>query len=258
MNTLALEGDLQLVDLALYCEPRRLLAIADLHLGFDEALTHEGLLVPRLQLEVIRERLNSIIAYLAISSTHSLEKLIINGDLRHQFGPLSKRESQEAVDLLAELSVLADRIILVQGNHDGDLEPLAQGRPNVEICQAHREGSFLFSHGDRRLVSLSLNIRTVIIGHEHPAVGLRDPVTGRVELYKCFLKGGYRGRVLLVQPSFNPLSVGSDLARERCLSPLLNERALPNFEVYPVADDGSSYAFGPLGQLLPAGRAPAR
>jgi putative SbcD/Mre11-related phosphoesterase len=258
MNTLALEDDLYLVDLALYFEPRRLLAIADLHLGFDEALTHEGLLVPHLQLEAVRERLNSIIAYLAISSAHSLKTLIINGDLRHQFGPLSKRESQEALDLLAELSVLTECIILVQGNHDGDLESLVRNQTGVEFCQAHREGSFLFSHGDRRPARLSPHIRTVIIGHEHPAVGLRDPVTGRVELYKCFLKGCYRGRTLLVQPSFNPLSVGSDLARERCLSPLLDERALPNFEVYPVADDGSIYAFGPLGQLLPAGRASAR
>lgn len=258
MNTLALEAGLQLVDLALYCEPRRLLAIADLHLGFDEALTHEGLLVPHLQLEAVRERLNSILAHLAISPTHPLEKLIINGDLRHPFGRLSQRESREGSDLLAELSVLADRVILVQGNHDGDLEPLVRDRAGVEICQAHREGPLLFSHGDRRPARLSPGLRAVIIGHEHPAVGLRDPVTGRVELYKCFLKGCYRGRTLLVQPSFNPLSVGSDLARERCLSPLLDEQALPNFEVYPVADDGSIYAFGPLGPLLSAGRAPPR
>jgi putative SbcD/Mre11-related phosphoesterase len=256
MDSLVLRDDLQLVDLALYDAHRRALAMADLHLGLDEALSHEGLLVPHLHLEAVRQRLRRILAHLAISPSHRLKRVIINGDLRHQFGAFSKRENREVSQLLNELAAVSEQIILIQGNHDGDLTSLAVACPNLEIRTEHREGSLLFIHGDRRPAKLSPHVRTIVIGHEHPAVGLRDPVTGRVELYKCLLQGHYRGRLLLVQPAFNPLIIGSDLARERCLSPLLDEASLPSFEVYPVGDDGSAYAFGSLGQLLPWARVP--
>ena len=250
MKSLLLDEELQLVDLACYWQHRRTLAIADLHLGFERALGREGLLLPQRQLQAVRVRLSRIVAQLAISAAHPLRCLIINGDLRHSFGPCSGRELQELLGFLSELAELSERLVLVQGNHDGELAPLAQASARIELCAAYRAGPLLFIHGDHRPQELPAGLRQVIIGHEHPAIGLRDPVTGRVELYKCFLQGSYRGVKLLVQPAVNPLVQGSDLGREGCLSPLLDEATLPDFELYPIGDDGSVYAFGRLGQLL--------
>ena len=62
-------------------------------------------------------------------------------------------------------------------------------------------------------------IKTVIIGHEHPAVVLRDKA--KAEKFKCFLVTNYRLRRLIVQPSFGPLMQGVDILGGNLLSPLL-------------------------------------
>jgi len=90
----------------------------------------------------------------------------------------------------------------------------------------------------------------IVIGHEHPAVGLRDPVTQRVEVYKCFLVGRWAQKNLLVLPSFNQLVRGSDLLAEQPLSPFVQQSDLETLLVYAVSDDGFIYEFGPLDRLL--------
>lgn len=241
-------ADLGIVDLALYMESSCSLAIADLHLGFDSALNEEGVLVPRDHLIRIERRATRIFEQL--NSSSKLNTLIINGDLRHQFGPLSYLERQETQKLLELFSRAASQIIIVQGNHDPNLAFLTRTFDNVKITRYYEQGSYLFLHGDELPPRIPKEIETIVIGHEHPAVSLRDPVTGRVETYKCFLSGSFRGRRLLVQPSFNLLVKGSDLTKERVISPFIDETLLGEFEVFIVSDDGRLYDFGKLKQLL--------
>jgi len=248
MNKLSIAGGLELVDLAIYLPSYRALAIADLHLGFAEALREDGTLLPEGSFRKIWERCGAILAHLSISEMRPLERVIINGDLRHKFGPLSAQEWSEAHKLLAQLSRFSRSIVVLEGNHDAGLGALAKGQ--VKVCRSCKLGDLLFIHGDEEPDRLPEDVGTIIIGHEHPAVGLRDRVTGRVELYKCFLVGEYRGRRLIVQPSFNPMVAGSDLMRESSLSPLLDVERLEEFEVYPVSDGGRVYRFGPLGLLM--------
>lgn len=243
-----LAADLELVDLAIYLEGCHSLAIADLHLGFDSALSESGVLVPRSHLKHIEQRLRRIFDQLKSSS--KLDTLIINGDLRHSFGPLSSQERQETQKLLEFFASVASWIIIVQGNHDPDLAFLAKAFGNVEIKRYYMQGSYLFMHGDVLSPGIPEHIGTIVIGHEHPAVSLRDPVTGRVETYKCFLSGSFRGRRLLVQPSFNLLVKGSDLTKERVISPFIDETRLGKFDVFIVSDNGRVYEFGKLQRLL--------
>jgi hypothetical protein len=242
----AIASQLHLVDLALYMPETRIFAISDLHLGIEESLQREGVLLPRQQLGQIRTRLDTIFAKLNVSPARPLSRLLINGDLRHQFGPPSRQESREAVALLGWLAERADELILIQGNHDGKLEWLARRIPPVRIKKSHQESHCLFIHGDLIVAEIPCDVQWIVIGHEHPAISLRDPVTHRVETFKCFLIGSYRDKRLLVQPSFNLLVAGTDLTREEVLSPFLSQDRLKNFRVYPVADDGRIYDFGPL------------
>ena len=88
------------------------------------------------------------------------------------------------------------------------------------------------------------DVSTIIIGHEHPAVSLKE--VPRVEKFKCFLKGRYKGKDLIVQPSFNPIIEGTDLLRDEILSPFL-QQSLDNFDVFVVED--KIYKFGALKNL---------
>jgi putative SbcD/Mre11-related phosphoesterase len=248
MNTLTLADRLKAIDLALYVPEYQTLAIADVHVGFEEALHQEGTLVPRGHVRQLVVRLERILRSLGMRAP--LARVVINGDLGHHFGPLSTREWEESRKFLETLLTYSRRVDIIEGNHDSNVQALIAGIRGVQIHRSLELGDLLFLHGDRVPDLIPVCVRTLVMGHEHPAVGLRDSVTGRVELYKCYLVGRYRDRGLVVQPSFNPWTQGSDLTQERCLSPLLSEEALGEFEVYPVSDEGHLYRFGPLGSRL--------
>ncbi len=256
MEPVELREDLWLVDLALYLPRSGSLVIADLHLGYEEALAQEGVLVPRGHLEGLLERLGNILARLG-----KVRRLVINGDLRHQFGPLSLEELKEAEELLSSLSEheQLEELILIEGNHDLNLNlvALAAKFPKVRARRSLKEGEFLILHGDKHPSEEELaGVELIIIGHEHPAVGLRSEVTGRIEVYKAFLMGTYRGRGLLVQPSFNLLVKGSDITREEVISPLIDSSKLGELEAWLISDEGRIYHFGKVKELLHPQTAP--
>jgi hypothetical protein len=244
MEPLKLSADLWLIDLGVYLPERETLVIADLHLGYEEALHRAGVLVPRRHLQQVEKHLDGILE--SLGPRCRPRRLIINGDLKHRFEPLSQREWHEALELLEFLGERFDDLLLLKGNHDTNIEYLAERDRSLKIQDSLQEDGLLLIHGDRRPRPRELEgVELILIGHEHPAVGLRS-ITGRLEVYKAFLLGEYRGRGLLIQPSFNLLIKGSDLARERAISPLISEDRLKKFEVYPVSDEGEIYSFGPL------------
>ncbi len=250
MTPFELTSELHLIDLAAAAPERRTLALADVHLGFEEALHRDGTLVPRGHLATIQERLGEIADAFGISPERPWTRAIVNGDLRHQFGPFTNMEWAHIRGLLAQLGELAEHIVLIQGNHDGNLDVLTTEFANVDVVSRYQLGDTLFLHGDAEPQDIPPEVSTLAIGHDHPAVRLRDPVTGRMELFKCWLLGRYHDRRLVVMPSFNPWTAGSDLTQERPLSPLLNGMDLTSMEVYLISDEHEIFPFGPLGRWM--------
>lgn len=250
MERIDIGGGLQLVDLALLAPLQHTLIIADPHVGFEDALHRDGTLVPRGHLDAIARRLDEIASALELSPESPLQRVIINGDLRHQFGPLTLGEYQGSRALLGKLLQIGREVVILEGNHDGNLAHLVEDDERVTLRRSYRLDELFFLHGDEEPEALPPGVHTIVIGHEHPAVGLRDRVTGRMELFKCFLVGGWRGARLVVQPTFNPWTAGSNLVREQHLSPLLDGAALEDFDVYVVSDERAIYPFGPLKQLM--------
>jgi putative SbcD/Mre11-related phosphoesterase len=167
--------------------------------------------------------------------------VVINGDLKHEFGSISRQEWRE---VLRFLDMLGDYDIkLVKGNHDTIIGPIA-GRRNVEVVEQLRLGSTLLTHGHKLPEDLD-GIRTIIIGHEHPCIGLREE--GRVERVKCFLVGEWMDRSLIVLPSLNFVTEGVDVLQERLLSPLL-QVDISGFKAYGV-EDGEMLYFGRVGGI---------
>ncbi len=278
----------EIVDLALYFDST--LVIADVHIGYEEALNKQGVLVPRLQFEEMVKRMENIFSILR---NKRIEKLIVNGDLKHEFGTISEQEWRNTLKFLDLLAKHCNEIVLVKGNHDSILGPIAKKR-NVKVVdycvvdsitpKPNKQKSIIKNSRMRELVvacenasharvhlSLSLSypnsltidtkskktliihgnkipnnevlkeVSTIVIGHEHPAVSLKEGP--RVEQYKCFLKGKYKGKNLIVLPSFNAIVEGTDILRDKILSPFLQQN-LDNFDVFIVED--KVYEFGKL------------
>ena len=228
--------DMEIIDLALFFDFT--LIIADVHIGYEEALNKQGVLVPRVQFEEMAKRMERIFDAL---KGKKIDMIIINGDLKHEFGTISEQEWRNTLKFLDLLAKHCSEIVLVKGNHDTILGPIARKR-NVRVVDSFNIGKVLITHGDK-VLNLK-DYETIIIGHEHPAVSLKEGP--RIEKFKCFLKGKYKGKNLIVQPSFNTMVGGTDILKDKILSPFLRQN-LDKFDVYIVED--KVYEFGKLGRL---------
>jgi putative SbcD/Mre11-related phosphoesterase len=244
-NTLA--PGIEATGLALWISKEKALVISDLHLGYEEMLNKQGVLMPRINFFEIKEKLEKI--FLEINAMHEkIEKIIINGDLKHEFGEISQQEWKETLDMLEFLEKNCGKIILVQGNHDKILGPIAEFK-KTSIC---KKGFFLeksrifVSHGNEiPKTSEFKKAKTIVIGHEHPAISLREST--KTETYKCFLKGKFRGKDLIVLPSISTIAYGTDILKQEILSPFLQQN-LSEFEIWAVED--KAYYFGKIKNLL--------
>ncbi|MAG50069.1 phosphoesterase [archaeon] len=225
--------NIEIIDLALYLSKYKTLIISDLHIGFEESLNKQGIFVPRFQLDDLFKRLKGILDKVEI------KRIIINGDLKHEFGTISDQEWRDSLKLI-DLFLEYSEVILVKGNHDAIFEPIAK-KKNIKIVDSFKIDDICILHGNKILENLDCNI--LIIGHDHPVVSLRE--NSRVEKYKCFLKGKWKDKNLIVMPSFKLLIEGSDVFKEKLLSPYLDD--VSDFEVFVVGD--KIYKFGILKEI---------
>jgi len=229
--------DIEIVDLGLYLKNEKILILADLHIGYEESLNKQGLLIPRFQFADLIKRLKRILKQVRP------KLIIINGDLKHEFGYISETEWRQTLKILDFLTRKAE-VVLLKGNHDTILGPIAQKR-NLEIKDYFVVDKIYICHGHYIPEDKDFKkAKTVIIGHEHPAVGIRE--YPRVERFKCFLLGKYKNKKLIVQPSMNSVAEGTDVLSEKPLSPFL-EQNIDNFEVFVIEKE--VYKFGKLIKL---------
>lgn len=228
--------DIEIIDLGLWIKKNKLLVLTDFHIGFEEALNKQGILVPRFQFKDIIQRLEKILAKAKPGT------IVINGDVKHEFGRISDQEWRETLKLIDFLAKHCKNLLLTNGNHDTILGPIAKKR-NIKIVDFFEADGILVIHGNKIPKDIS-KYKTIIIGHEHPAVSIHE--SGRKEKFKCFLVGKYKRKTLIVQPSFNLVTEGTDVLKEGILSPFLKQR-LDNFDVYVAAD--KVYGFGKLKNL---------
>ena len=227
---------IEIIDLALYLEKEKILVLSDLHIGYEEYLNKEGVLIPRFQLEDMIKRINNILDRADVS------KIIINGDLKHEFGTISKQEWQDTVKILDLFN--GKEVVLIKGNHDTILGPIAE-KNNITIQDYFSVGEIYICHGHKIPNDEEFKkSKILIIGHEHPAVSFRER---KDEKFKCFLKGKWKNKLLLVMPSLNLVTQGSDVTKEKLLSPFLQNH-ISEFEVFVV--ENKVYDFGRLKELI--------
>jgi len=210
---------IEIIDLALYIKKHKALIISDLHIGYENYLTEQGVFVPKFQYKDVISSLENILRKV------KPEIIIINGDLKHEFGRISRQEWNDVVKIIEFIEKFCKKIIIIKGNHDVILGPIAK-KKSIELIDYYLIDDVLIAHGDE---VLNIKSRTIIIGHDHPAVLLKDKA--KTEKFKCFLKGRYKKQTLIVQPSFNPLIEGSDVLKEKLLSHYLDQD-ISNFELF--------------------------
>ncbi|MBI5393452.1 metallophosphoesterase [Candidatus Woesearchaeota archaeon] len=229
--------NIEAIGLTLYLKKQQALILSDIHLGYEEALYKKGVIVPRFMLKDIILRLESVFEKV------KPEKIIITGDLKHEFGEINQQEWREIIRFLDFLLKHCKELIIIKGNHDKFLLPITKKRKIILQSCVFLDNYFIL-HGDE-IPDIPQQTKAIIIGHEHCAIALRQK--NRVERYKCFVSGeikiknesGKNKRYnLIAMPSLNTITEGTDILNEQLLSPFLQEN-LSNFSVFAVG--GKNY-----------------
>lgn len=221
---------------------KKILVVGDLHLGYEEYMNKTGVFVSRQMFDEMISYFDGVFAKVG-----KVEQIVLLGDVKHDFGSITKQEWNDVLKLFGYLGEECEEIAVARGNHDRILEPIVRKNEKVILRDYFIEKKFAFLHGDKSYLEVyDKNVKYWVIGHGHPAVKISDGV--KVEKYKCFLVGKYKGRKIIVVPSFLEVSEGSD-PRENNLGLAWNFN-LDKFEVKIVSgDDLKVMDFGLLKEL---------
>lgn len=230
----ALVGDLYIVGSKpiLYSKGEDSIIVADVHLGYEEAMASQGVFLPRLQL---RRALKTISEARFIVESR---RVVINGDIKHAFEKLLRQERVEVEEFIVKLNEMGFKeVIFVRGNHDNYVTPILR-RLGVTIVEDALDisGGVTLTHGH---LDLELRSDITIIGHEHPAVQVN--ISGsKIKLAALLLIPTVKSSLIISMPALGVYQTGNTvtLDRSRFLSPIVRRYGLIE-EIKPIVIDES-------------------
>ncbi len=211
-----------------------ILVIGDIHLGIESYFVDNGIFFPQKQMKDLKQNIEKI--------KNKADKIIINGDLKHNFSKFSFKEMKQVENFLEYLKDSFKDVVMIKGNHDNFIDNILK-KLKIDISTHVNIDEFYITHGHENIPRKILESRNVVIGHEHPAIRLSDS-TGVGEKIPCFLLKKHRKNYIIVLPSFSSLSSGTNvlqLSSENLLTPLMKSQNLDDFEVYGTYENEIFY-----------------
>jgi len=201
----------------LLTKPKRTIVVADLHLGFEHELRARGIMIPPQSHRIVE-------ALADLCKMERAERVIILGDLKHQFLGASTLELSTIPRLLKQLKESVPEIMVIPGNHDGGLRRMLVGLATILPVRGYyvEDENVGLTHGHVKPDTSLLMGKVIVIGHVHPVIRLGEGsprvrvwlrMKGDRRLLLEKLTGGGGGRKggwikLLIMPSFNRMLSG--------------------------------------------------
>jgi len=151
----------------------KILVVADLHIGWEVSLTQEGVYVPS-QTAKLQKKLNEIVKKV------KPEGILFLGDVKHTIAKAEVEEWRDVPQFFEGISREVSELMVVPGNHDGNLEPLLPENVKVLPSTGIKIGDTGFFHGHTWPSPELLKCKNLVIGHLHPIVVFRDPIGFRI------------------------------------------------------------------------------
>jgi len=209
--------------LLLQGEGERVLVVGDLHIGWEITLAQQGIHVPS-QTSKLADRLLEIIG------KSNPTRIVFLGDVKHTVVGAEMEEWKDVPEFFEKISPLVSDIQIIQGNHDGNIEPMTPSEvkilPPSGIALWGKYGLF---HGHAWPAPELLGCESLIQGHLHPVVLFSDalgyritrPVWVRapcdgVKLARAILRDSKRRRIKDVQSKIKE-RYNVELKVSRCL-----------------------------------------
>ncbi len=185
--------------------------VADVHLGFEAKFKDKGYKIPA--------QSRHIVDSLVKLSDYS-KKLVILGDFKNN---ILVSERREFFSLLDRLSSNFNKIVIIKGNHDSNIEWYVKQYNNIEVVKEYIVGKTLMIHGNRYASNeLMEKAKRIFMGHFHSSFIKRDNVGGKIvkkawTFYNFDNEAYYKDKKVKAEidyvlsfPAFNPFFTGSN------------------------------------------------
>ncbi|MEM4699406.1 MAG: metallophosphoesterase [Candidatus Nezhaarchaeales archaeon] len=228
----------------------KVLVVADLHIGFERELARLGVNIPS-QTGKMFAKLQKII--LQTKPDH----VVLLGDVKHSIPVATDQEWTDLPVFLEKLLELGVEVKIVQGNHDGGLEPLTPRQVRIHDSRGIVVEGVGLIHGHAWPSKELFKCKVLLMGHNHPVVEFRDQLGFRGSfpawlsmkidvksqglLPKEVAHETVKLRRVIVMPAFNTLLSGKPVNTEdrKFFGPLLESRALNIEEAEVYLLDGT-------------------
>lgn len=204
---------------AVFLEDRKILAIADLQIGYEHELYTKGIVIQP-QVDKFVKTINYL---LKITKTKTL---VIVGDLKHKVPGITLREERQLPRFFEEFEKKVE-IVFVKGNHDTDLKGLIPDYVKVYDSKGVKIGKYGFFHGHGWPSKSLMKCEYLFMGHLQPGVEFRDKFGHRV-VQQVWVKGKIDKKIVkkhykiketgelnyIIIPAFNSL-LGSGIVNSK-------------------------------------------
>jgi putative SbcD/Mre11-related phosphoesterase len=147
----------------------RCLVVADLHIGWERLLSQRGINVPS-QTPKLKNTLLKVIK--AAKPT----QVTFLGDIKDAIAKVALEEWKNIPEFFEDIQKQVSDLQVVLGNHDGNLEPLLPEKVKIVPASGTSFGDIGLFHGHAWPAPELLECRSLITGHVHPTIAIRDPL----------------------------------------------------------------------------------
>ena len=226
---------------ALFISNKKILVVADLHIGIETELREYGLNTSS-QTQTMTNHL------ISLCRKYRPKEIVLLGDIKHNIPSPTIQERKDVENFLEAIQAYGV-IHILPGNHDGNIKKISPKDILIHPSDGVILGNIGFVHGHRWPNKEIMLCEQIIIGHTHPTIMLTDRL-GYKTFEPCWLKGKtiedklkerYPDSAevqILVMPAFNPLCGGIAVNKEGIMGPIGKIMDIKNAQVYLL--DGSS------------------
>jgi uncharacterized protein len=181
---------------ALWLPESQTAIVADLHLGYSWAQRRRGELGPLADMQTCEK-------LLGCRDELRPKRFVFLGDIVH--APRSCQPEREWIEeTLGQLSQKGAELIAVRGNHDRHFAT-EFAHLDLQTADTWSDGFLTAAHGDRLEFALPED-HTLVLGHLHPALAIRDS-SGAGHKLPVFLVNSN----CILLPAFSPFAAGYDI-----------------------------------------------
>jgi len=151
----------------------RALVVSDLHIGWERLLSQRGVHVPS-QTPKIKNMM------LRLIKECKPTQVIFLGDVKDAIAKVEMEDWRDIPNFFEDIQKEVSDIQVILGNHDGNLEPLLPETVKIIPPTGISFGDVGLFHGHAWPAPELLECRSLVTGHVHPTVAIRDQMGFRM------------------------------------------------------------------------------